>query len=201
VTTPLGTTTQNTNTSTHWNVPRTARDAPGLNAPNTDVPSPVEDPVPIPPPLGSASLPHSLAPHGQYLSRSQSSFDPTYSPEFQNLHPTPDASFMGNPSNRHLTENQPPGGFNHAIQYLNNIRAQHPDDANTYKQILDILQTYQKERRHLQDVSGISWMLRRLHRFTCLGKFPLFSPSCIAKSCSCSTLLPALLSLQTLAVR
>ena len=43
--------------------------------------------------------------------------------------------------------------FNHAIQYLNKIKARYADDANTYKQFLDILQTYHKEQRHSHDVS------------------------------------------------
>ena len=43
--------------------------------------------------------------------------------------------------------------FNHAIQYLNKIKARYADDQNTYKQFLDILQTYHKEQRHSHDVS------------------------------------------------
>lgn len=35
--------------------------------------------------------------------------------------------------------------FNHAIQYLNKIRARYNEDQDTYKQFLDILQTYKKE--------------------------------------------------------
>jgi paired amphipathic helix protein Sin3a len=37
------------------------------------------------------------------------------------------------------------GQFNHAIQYLNKIKARYNDDQDTYKQFLDILQTYKKE--------------------------------------------------------
>jgi paired amphipathic helix protein Sin3a len=59
-----------------------------------------------------------------------------------------------NNSNRNPIERQPPGEFSHAILYLNKIKARYADDANTYRQFLDILQTYQKEQRHLHDVGG-----------------------------------------------
>lgn len=45
------------------------------------------------------------------------------------------------------------GEFNHAIVYLNKIKTRFAEDPNTYKQFLEILQTYQKEQKHLQDVS------------------------------------------------
>lgn len=45
------------------------------------------------------------------------------------------------------TENH--GQFNHAIQYLNKIKARYNDDQDTYKQFLDILQTYQKEAAYV----------------------------------------------------
>jgi paired amphipathic helix protein Sin3a len=52
-----------------------------------------------------------------------------------------------------------PGGkpqatdFNTAIQFLNQIKTRFTDDPNTYKQFLEILQSYQKDQRALQDVS------------------------------------------------
>jgi paired amphipathic helix protein Sin3a len=56
--------------------------------------------------------------------------------------------------------------FNHAIQYLNKIKARYADDPNTYKQFLDILQTYwHKEQR---DSHGVSFV------FSCL--FFLYDP-------------------------
>jgi paired amphipathic helix protein Sin3a len=42
--------------------------------------------------------------------------------------------------------------FNHAIQYVNKIKNRFADDPDTYKQFLEILQTYQKEQRPIQDV-------------------------------------------------
>nr|GAT61008.1 predicted protein [Mycena chlorophos] len=49
-------------------------------------------------------------------------------------------------------QQQPPGEFNHAIQYLNKIKARYAEEPNIYKQFLDILQQYQKEQKNLQDV-------------------------------------------------
>lgn len=59
------------------------------------------------------------------------------------------ASFLGNLNNK--LENRPAGEFNHAIQYLNKIKARFADDPDIYKQFLEMLQTYQKEQRQLQD--------------------------------------------------
>ena len=63
------------------------------------------------------------------------------------------ASFLGGLGGRNALEPKPPGEFNHAIQYLNKIKARYADDPDTYKQFLEILQTYQKEQRHIHDVS------------------------------------------------
>ena len=43
--------------------------------------------------------------------------------------------------------------FYHAIQYINRIKTRFADEPETYKQFLEILQTYQKEQRLLHDVS------------------------------------------------
>ncbi|KAI7071033.1 hypothetical protein KC352_g42533, partial [Hortaea werneckii] len=51
-------------------------------------------------------------------------------------------------------EKRPPVEFNHAISYVNKIKnrfSQHPD---IYKQFLEILQTYQRESKPIQDVYG-----------------------------------------------
>jgi paired amphipathic helix protein Sin3a len=48
---------------------------------------------------------------------------------------------------------RPPVEFNHAINYVNKIKQRFSNDPETYKQFLEILQTYQKEQRPIQDVS------------------------------------------------
>lgn len=48
---------------------------------------------------------------------------------------------------------RPPMEFNHAINYVNKIKNRFVRDPDTYKAFLEILQTYQKEGRAIQDVS------------------------------------------------
>lgn len=47
---------------------------------------------------------------------------------------------------------RPPVEFNHAINYVNKIKQRFSQDPDTYKQFLEILQTYQKEQRPIHDV-------------------------------------------------
>ncbi|CDZ97936.1 Histone deacetylase complex, SIN3 component [Phaffia rhodozyma] len=47
---------------------------------------------------------------------------------------------------------QPQVEFNHAINYVNKIKNRYAQDPDTYKQFLEVLQTYQKEQRPIQDV-------------------------------------------------
>ncbi|KAK4698449.1 paired amphipathic helix protein Sin3a, partial [Phenoliferia sp. Uapishka_3] len=47
---------------------------------------------------------------------------------------------------------RPPMEFNHAINYVNKIKNRFVRDPDTYKAFLEILQTYQKEGRAIQDV-------------------------------------------------
>ncbi|KAI9255096.1 hypothetical protein BDA99DRAFT_485496 [Phascolomyces articulosus] len=59
----------------------------------------------------------------------------------------------------HMTGSSSGGGtrkapveFNHAINYVNKIKNRYAGDPETYKQFLEILQTYQKERKPIQEV-------------------------------------------------
>ncbi|GAA5803581.1 hypothetical protein HPULCUR_009064 [Helicostylum pulchrum] len=47
-----------------------------------------------------------------------------------------------------------PVEFNHAINYVNKIKNRFSNDPETYKQFLEILQTYQKEQKPIQEVYG-----------------------------------------------
>ncbi|KAF9059889.1 hypothetical protein BDP27DRAFT_1385647 [Rhodocollybia butyracea] len=158
VTTPTGTTTQTT-TSSASHAPRTishpSRDIPGFG-PN--IAQPFAFPgihAPNGPPAHAPANPlsRSMTPQQPFQVPHQSiSFDQQFSPSLQQTQTTAAASLLGNLNNKNSIETQPQGGeFNHAIQYLNKIKARYSDDANTYKQFLDILQAYQKEQRHLQD--------------------------------------------------
>lgn len=98
----------------------------------------------------------SSAAHLSYLpSRAITPYQPSDSFSF-GLPPTSTtaaATFLGGLGARGALDSKPAGEFNHAIQYLNKIKARYVDDPDTYKQFLEILQTYQKEQRHIQDVS------------------------------------------------
>ena len=52
-----------------------------------------------------------------------------------------------------------PVEFNHAINYVNKIKNRFSSDPDTYKQFLEILQTYQKEQRPIRAVSISSTFL------------------------------------------
>ena len=105
--------------------------------------------------LGQGSRPATPLTHP--LSHGSSAFvDPApFSPALQGAQ-TAAANFLGNLGNR-TVEKSPAGEFNHAIQFLNKIKIRFSDEPDTYKQFLEILQTYQKEQRQLHDVSG--WRL------------------------------------------
>ena len=72
----------------------------------------------------------------------------TFSPAPQGL-TTAVASVLGNMGNKTQVERAPAAEFDHAILYLNKIKTRYPDDQNnTYKQFLEILQTYRKEQQN-----------------------------------------------------
>jgi paired amphipathic helix protein Sin3a len=181
VTTPSGTTTQSTTANPA--LPRPVRDVPGLHS-HANTPKSTSGPS-ILPALGPDSLSRSHTPHSLLLHGQQIPFDPSFSPGFPSQQTTAAASVLGNlNNNRNPVERQPPGEFNHAIHYLNKIKARYTDDANTYKQFLDILQTYQKEQRHLHDVSSYNTSCRCILKtsYRC-------SPKYMYKSSICSKML------------
>jgi paired amphipathic helix protein Sin3a len=159
VTTPMGTTTQTTNSLGHFT--RSSRDAPVFGPPGMP---PYTHSVPV---FGNSPRP--ITPHSFNISHGPPVFDATYSPSFHGQSTTAAASFLGNLSNKYPVEQQPATQFNHAIQYLNKIKARYGDDPNTYKQFLEILQTYQKEQKYLQDV-GLFLNVTCCHRIHCLSK-------------------------------
>ncbi|KAG1757835.1 hypothetical protein EDB19DRAFT_1624058 [Suillus lakei] len=142
VTTPLGTTTQST--STFEQISRVARN---IVVTKSSLPlPPTGEPFPFQP--TSSSMTPSMTPYPvPHMPQPMDS----YSSGLQVPSTTAAASFLGNLSNRNAVENKSSGEFNHAIQYLNKIKARYSDDPDTYKQFLEILQTYQKEQRQIQD--------------------------------------------------
>lgn len=53
--------------------------------------------------------------------------------------------------------NRPPAEFNHAISFVNKIKTRFHTRPNTYKAFLEILQTYQKEQKSIQEVCVLSF--------------------------------------------
>ncbi|RCI05964.1 Transcriptional regulatory protein sin3 [Rhizopus stolonifer] len=51
-----------------------------------------------------------------------------------------------------IDDEEEPLEFNHAINYVNRIKNRYAHDPDTYKQFLEILQTYQKDHRPIQEV-------------------------------------------------
>ncbi|KAI1384125.1 uncharacterized protein F4822DRAFT_418790 [Hypoxylon trugodes] len=70
------------------------------------------------------------------------------------LTPTPSGSQGGpNSGNQQANmEKRGPVEFNHAISYVNKIKNRFQDKPEIYKQFLEILQTYQREQKPIQDV-------------------------------------------------
>ncbi|KAI6135502.1 hypothetical protein EV401DRAFT_2085142 [Pisolithus croceorrhizus] len=128
VTTPMGTTTQTTSDPARSREGALKSSLPAVSGP------PYQQ-------LSRSATPYQLAHLQQPMDSLTTGLQPPST--------TAAASFLGNLNNK--MENRPPGEFNHAIQYLNKIKARFADDPDIYKQFLEILQTYQKEQRQLQD--------------------------------------------------
>ncbi|RCI04557.1 Transcriptional regulatory protein sin3 [Rhizopus stolonifer] len=86
-------------------------------------------------------------------------------PSISAYHPPPPPSSSSSqtrlPSQQHRSHSPPandmntrraPVEFNHAINYVNKIKNRFSNDPDTYKQFLEILQTYQKEQKPIQEV-------------------------------------------------
>ncbi|KAI0078868.1 hypothetical protein K474DRAFT_1770646, partial [Panus rudis PR-1116 ss-1] len=74
-----------------------------------------------------------------------------YSPAMSGSQAAAAANVLGGLGGRPTEETSPKGEFNRAIQFLNQIKVRFAGEPETYKQFLEILQTYQKEQRQLHD--------------------------------------------------
>ncbi|KAK0730356.1 hypothetical protein B0H67DRAFT_638870 [Lasiosphaeris hirsuta] len=79
-----------------------------------------------------------------------------HAPAPRNAHtPTPTAGpavANGSAAQQASMEKRGPVEFNHAISYVNKIKNRFQDRPEIYKQFLEILQTYQREQKPIQDV-------------------------------------------------
>ncbi|ORY91047.1 hypothetical protein BCR43DRAFT_463715 [Syncephalastrum racemosum] len=121
---------------------------------------------PLPPPPPSQLPPHSASYYPAYSASSSSASLPPppglsappphpYMPTQPAMPPQPEPPVRSYPSTNGDTEpKRPPIEFNHAINYVNRIKSRFINEPDIYKQFLEILQTYQKERRPIQEVYG-----------------------------------------------
>ncbi|THH20510.1 hypothetical protein EW146_g864 [Bondarzewia mesenterica] len=150
VTTPSGTTTSTINPAPRaalMNASPFGPPLPQLNAPLQSLPN-----------ISSAPSSRPGSSHSRPLTAPIYYDTPMpYSPGAQGSSTTAHAASvlnnLGN-HNQHPVEKTPQSGeFDHAIQYLNKIKTRYPDDPNTYKQFLEILQIYRKEQQsYLKEV-------------------------------------------------
>ncbi|OBZ68377.1 Paired amphipathic helix protein pst1 [Grifola frondosa] len=152
VTTPMGQVTQST--AFYGAPPRLLRESVlpgGMMGSFTQQQPPFGLPPPPVLPIGIGSGSRPVTPLPAHFAHGQSPFidaPPPHSPAMQGAQTTAAASFLGNLGSRTVEKKEE---FNHAIQFLNKIKTRYAEDQETYKQFLEILQTYQKEQRQLQD--------------------------------------------------
>ncbi|KXJ91497.1 hypothetical protein Micbo1qcDRAFT_147622 [Microdochium bolleyi] len=107
--------------------------------------------------LGGLNNPPGPDPHQHSRSAPQNANTTPNAPTARNaLTPTPTGP-LGGPngsagSQQASMEKRGPVEFNHAISYVNKIKNRFQDKPEIYKQFLEILQTYQREQKPIQDV-------------------------------------------------
>lgn len=84
----------------------------------------------------------------------QSSIAPPTAHPIPSTSPNPGNNIVATPGAASILgiAQRPPVEFNHAINYVNKIKTRFAGDPSTYKVFLEILQTYQKEQRPIQEV-------------------------------------------------
>ncbi|KAI9487677.1 MAG: hypothetical protein EXX96DRAFT_473102, partial [Benjaminiella poitrasii] len=88
--------------------------------------------------------------YGEPLNLQSDSTINRYYPNVQGSQ-APNSSYQNNNYHENRTR-RAPVEFNHAINYVNKIKTRFSNSPDTYKQFLEILQTYQKEQKSIQDV-------------------------------------------------
>ncbi|CAO3638075.1 unnamed protein product [Mucor fragilis] len=99
----------------------------------------------IPPPPPQQSHPQSMMSQSIYQ-------QPPPPPSQHNRAPVPPPLHHSPTQPSAPTEKRSPVEFNHAINYVNKIKNRFSGDPEVYKQFLEILQTYQKDQKPIQEV-------------------------------------------------
>lgn len=90
-------------------------------------------------------------------------------------------SVTGFPADMDDPRNRPPVEFNHAIDYVNKIKNRFSNEPDIYKQFLEILQTYQKEQKPIQEVYAQVTILFK-NALDLLDEFKQFLPDTSGQS-------------------
>ncbi|TBU34473.1 hypothetical protein BD311DRAFT_649726 [Dichomitus squalens] len=169
VTTPMGQMTQRT---TMYGIPTLSRETiiqPGLVPPYSQPPFGLPPPPVLPVGIGNGSRPvtpipiHAPLHAPPHIAQEMQSIRPPHSQSPALQGGRDDAALLGS-LNTHQADRQQNGEFHHAINYLSKIKNRYHDDQQTYKQFLEILQTYQKEQRHVQDQSQVYAQVQMLFK-------------------------------------
>ncbi|TFK94930.1 hypothetical protein K466DRAFT_475201 [Polyporus arcularius HHB13444] len=169
VTTPMGRVTQRTTMyGIPQGLPRESMLAPGMVPQYTQPPFGLPPPPVLPVGIGNGSRPVTPipihAPPPPHIVHEMQSMRQTHQgPQSPALGGRDDAALLGSLNTRQ-TEKAQNGEFHHAINYLSKIKNRFSDDPETYKQFLEILQTYQKEQRHIQDQSQVYAQVQMLFK-------------------------------------
>lgn len=118
--------------------------------------APAQPPTPAPAsrPGGAAPGPLPLPPHGNALAPASGPSTPSAAQFLASgLGSVTAAAQAANPSRPGNVTPGPQLEFNHAITFVNKIKNRFNSDPDTYKQFLEILQTYQKDGRDIAEVS------------------------------------------------
>ncbi|KAI9491761.1 hypothetical protein BDB00DRAFT_831346 [Zychaea mexicana] len=97
--------------------------------------------------MGMATSTH-IPPSQPPSAMTPSSQQHPYTNHHHHPHTTPSPSGQDDPN----SSRKAPVEFNHAINYVNKIKNRFSGEPDTYKQFLEILQTYQKEQKPIQEV-------------------------------------------------
>ncbi|KAH9944008.1 uncharacterized protein BXZ73DRAFT_86987 [Epithele typhae] len=211
VTTPMGQTTQRT---TMYGIPqplsREPMGTPGMPPPPHHYPGqpPFGLPAPVlPVGIGSGSrpvTPSAVLPHPHahahaptHLAHEMHQHQQHQHQQQQGMRPPPphsqspalpgggreDAALLGSLNARQADKPQN-GEFHHAINYLSKIKTRYHDDPETYKQFLEILQTYQKESRSMPDQSQVYAQVQMLFKDApdLMDEFKDFLPEAVPPS-------------------
>ncbi|KAK3330087.1 SIN3-like protein [Apodospora peruviana] len=126
-----------------------------VESPEAAFSMPAQNGPPVFPASSQASFESTSPAQQRAVPATQNGQAANHAPAPRNVHtPTPTAGPPNSNGGIHqaIMEKRGPVEFNHAISYVNKIKNRFQDKPEIYKQFLEILQTYQREQKPIQDV-------------------------------------------------